>query len=294
MFLYGMKTVKDVFETFKQQLNINYDALELEAITLLTLSEVTGRSNAQLKAFPESEIAEDQSKAISIILEKLKTGMPVQYAIGYTEFFGLRFKVTPAVLIPRPETEELVAWILAEVKTENVQPVRFLDVGTGSGCIAISLKKYLPSVQAWALDISKDALNMASENALTNNIDVNFIEADILDDQLEHKFTIDNYSIIVSNPPYVTEADQQYMHSRVIGFEPHTALFVNDQHPLIFYKAIADFANLKLTGGGLLFFEINESYGEQVVNLLRHKGFINVELRQDMYGKDRMVRAKKQ
>jgi release factor glutamine methyltransferase len=164
-----------------------------------------------------------------------------------------------------------------------------LDIGTGSGCIAISLKKNLPRISVSAVDISREALQTARENAESNDVEVNFIHADILNE----KSDIENskFEIIVSNPPYVTLDDKQQMHTNVTDFEPHTALFVPDDDPLIFYKAIADFASNNLETGGLLFFEINESYGEPIVDLLNNKSFKNIDLRKDMSGRDRMIKA---
>ncbi|MDB5115186.1 MAG: prmC [Mucilaginibacter sp.] len=287
-----MKTIKEVFAIFKHQLNNLYNAQETEALTLMVLTEILHSSKATIKAFPEKELTMTQQEEANTILTQLKTGKPLQYVLGYTEFYGLKFLVNPAVLIPRPETEELVQWALEswQLSVGSWQgPYAILDIGTGSGCIAISLKKNLPGVEVSAIDISTDALQTAKENAKLNEVDINFIEADILN--INFEIEIPKFDIIISNPPYVTLTDKKQMHTNVTDFEPHTALFVPENDPLIFYKAIADFAVTNLTKNGLLFFEINESLGKETVELLEIKGFKNVELRQDMSGKDRMVRA---
>ena len=291
MLLCCMKTIKDVFLSFKQGLNEVYDPREIEAIALLVLEETTGVSRAKIKAFTDDNIAGEAIEKIQGILDELKTGRPVQYILGYTEFYGLKFLVNSAVLIPRPETEELVEWVLLseKQKAESLQPLSILDIGTGSGCIAISLKKNLPGAQVTAIDISPAALHTAKQNAVINDVTVDFIKADILNPKSEVRDQ--KFDIIVSNPPYVTLEDKTLMHQNVTGFEPHIALFVPEHNPLIFYKAIADFAAEYLTKNGLLFFEINESYGKETVKLLNNKFFINIELRKDMSGRDRMIQA---
>jgi len=284
-----MKTIGDVFIAYKKGLNNLYDANEAEAITLIAVNEVCGFSNAKIKAFPELELTREQSEKLNDLLNQLKTGKPIQYILGKTEFYGLPFNVNPSVLIPRPETEELVEWVISSVGSEELAVGSVLDVGTGSGCIAISLKKHLPNAKVFAVDISVEALKTAKENAKLNDVEIEFIEADILNlkSDIEHS----KFEIIISNPPYVTLHDKTNMHTNVTDFEPHTALFVPEDDPLVFYKAIADFAVNNLAPNGLLFFEINESYGEQIVELLRDRGFKNIELRKDMSGRDRMIKA---
>lgn len=283
-----MKTIQDVFIQFRQQLAALYEASELQSVTLFALNEVTGKSNAQLKAFPETKLSEAERAKIEDVLKQLATGMPVQYAVGQTEFYGLPFEVTPDVLIPRPETEELVDWILREITERKWTKPKILDIGTGSGCIAITLQKNIPQATVSAIDISEAALQVAKENAAMNKVDVDFIKSDIL----QADFAMRNqFDVIVSNPPYVTQQDKLQMNNRVTDFEPHTALFVPDENPLLFYKAIANFAVQHLKPQGLLFYEINESLGNETVEMLSHKGFINIELKKDMFGKDRMVRA---
>ncbi|WP_426667591.1 peptide chain release factor N(5)-glutamine methyltransferase [Mucilaginibacter sp. McL0603] len=289
-----MKTVKDVSDAFRKELSALYDTKEIDSLCMIVLAEITGTSSAKIKAFPELGIPNEQLANINQILIRLKTGEPVQYILGHTEFFGLPFKVNPSVLIPRPETEELVEWILDSWRLAVEgwhKPYNILDIGTGSGCIAISLKKNL-NAEVSAIDISDTALNTAKENAELNDVEVNFIPDDILN-PTHHSLLTTHYSLIVSNPPYVTLEDKKQMHINVNDFEPHTALFVPEDDPLIFYKAIADFAANHLEKGGLLFFEINESYGEEVIGLLNSRSFVNIELRKDMSGKYRMMKAVK-
>lgn len=287
-----MKTVKQVSANFSEQLKVLYDANEVNSLFMMVLENVVNISSAKIKAFPETEISTPDSERITDILTRLATGEPIQYTLGYTEFYGLRFEVNPSVLIPRPETEELVDWAIKSWQLAVgswMAPFNILDIGTGSGCIPISLKKNLPDAKVSAIDISAEALQTAKQNAWLNKVDVNFI----LDDILNPKSEILNSKseIIISNPPYVTLEDKKLMHTNVTDFEPHTALFVPEDDPLIFYKAIADFASTRLEKGGLLFFEINEIYGKQIIELLNIKQFINIELRKDISGKDRMVKA---
>ena len=320
MLLCCMITIKDVFEDYKL-LNKVYEANEIEAITLLAISEISNLSKAYIKAFPEKELNNDQALKLTDMLARLQTGEPIQYILQRTEFYGLPFMVNPSVLIPRPETEELVEWILSlsgerfrqgerlgkgerseegerqKVKGERSEELYWpsiLDIGTGSGCIAISLKKNLPAVRVSAIDISDGALQTAKENAVLNEVDVNFIHADILNSKFKTQNSkLSTYNIIVSNPPYVTLDDKKQMHSNVTDFEPHTALFVPEHDPLVFYKAIADFALLNLASGGLLFFEINENFGNETRDMLNTKGFRDVTVRKDMSGRDRMIKAQR-
>lgn len=204
-------------------------------------------------------------------------------------FAGMQFYVDENVLIPRPETEELVAWIVQEHKTLHLQNVKILDIGTGSGCIPIALKKQLPTCDIHAADISKGALSTAQKNASTLHAAITFHEVDILDETSRNRLS--KFDVVVSNPPYIKQSEEAAMHYNVLKYEPHLALFVPDEDALLFYKAIADFGLQHLTAGGKLFFEINEMLGASVKALLKQKGYSNVEIRKDMQGKDRMVKA---
>jgi len=273
---------------FKEQLANIYDVAEIDSITSLLLTDITKLSKGQLRAFGDTELNVVQSERLLTQLNQLKTGMPVQYVLGHTDFYGYTFEVNLSVLIPRPETEELVDWILKTIPQSS--GLSILDIGTGSGCIPISLKLIEPNNQLFAIDISSKALQIAQHNAQLNNAAITFVEADILSIK-PSLISEQKYHVIVSNPPYVTGTDKLQMHRNVVDFEPHTALFVPDTNPLLFYNAIADFATQHLEPNGYLFFEINESFGLETVDILVQKGFSQVELRQDMAGKDRMIRA---
>jgi len=318
MLLCCVKTIGEAFTIYKEALKAVYEPNEVEAITLLAITELTQLSKASVKAFPEKELEPAQADQLQSILPRLQMGEPLQYILGHTEFYGLDFKVNSSVLIPRPETEELVEWVLESVGSSKLAAGSILDIGTGSGCIAISLQKNLPRAEVSAMDISAAALEIAKQNAELNNVRVNFIEQDILAYYspltthyspltthhslltthhslltTHHSPLTTPYNIIVSNPPYVTLQDKTQMHRNVIDFEPHTALFVPESDPLIFYKAIATYAQNNLPPNGLLFFEINESYGVETAEILAAMGFHNVELRKDLIGRDRMIKAVK-
>lgn len=231
----------------------------------------------------------DFSEEDILIWEKIKSRLlkeePIQYILGSTHFMDLSFKVTPDVLIPRPETEELVEWIINESK--NRTKLKILDIGTGSGCIAISLAHHLPDAEVFAIDVSAKALQMAKQNALLNHVEVHFLEIDILKaENLPQQF-----DIIVSNPPYVRNLEKEEIKNNVLEHEPHLALFVDDFEALIFYKKIAELAIKNLNNNGQLFFEINQYLGREMVQLLEDLQFSNIELRKDIYGNDRMTRA---
>ena len=220
------------------------------------------------------------------ILSRLKNGEPYQYVLGEAEFYGRRFKVTGDVLIPRPETEELVEWVVSDAGDKRS---RYLDIGTGSGCIAVTLAKEIANARVDAWDISEKALEVAAENAHHNKAQVNFSQVDIL-----RPLTVSGrYDVIVSNPPYVTEAEQKDMSRNVLDFEPHVALFVPDNRPLLFYERIADLAKELLHDGGRLYFEINRDMAEAVATLLYNEGLQAVEVRNDLSGNPRMIRALK-
>jgi len=234
---------------------------------------------------PEFIINEAHLNYLQNALGELKKQVPIQYIIGETEFYGLIFKVNNAVLIPRPETEELVNWIVNDYKNES--ELKILDIGTGSGCIAISLAKFFPKAQIFAVDVSNEALKVAKTNATNNNVSINFVEADILNIHvLEEK-----YDIIVSNPPYIRELEKDLMQQNVVDNEPHLALFVKDNDPLLFYNKISDLAINNLTNNGSLYFEINQYLGDKMIDLLVSKGFKNCIVKKDFYDVDRMVKA---
>ncbi|BAV95096.1 peptide chain release factor N(5)-glutamine methyltransferase [Ichthyobacterium seriolicida] len=236
--------------------------------------------------YPDIQIDEnaflDLQRVISCLIEQ----KPIQYVLGKTEFFGFPFFVDEFTLIPRPETEELVKWIIDDLESDSPE---ILDIGTGSGCIAISLKKNISNSNVEAIDICQNTLNTASKNADLNGEKIYFIKEDILlIDSLDKK-----YDIIVSNPPYVRDSEREYMRDNVLKYEPHKALFVSDSSPLLFYDKISDLATEGLKRNGTLYFEINENFGREIMHMLKSKGFVDIVLKRDFRGKDRMIKAKK-
>jgi release factor glutamine methyltransferase len=280
---------------YHQRLNVLYDEEEVQSLFLIAIANILNYSRSDYLLNKLQVVPDTALLRLNNVLNELVVGIPIQYIIGHTEFYGLKFNVNPAVLIPRPETEELVEWILSTYKGTNEDNIQsslsILDIGTGSGCIAVALKKHLPKAHVSAIDISTAALTTAQQNALINDVAVVFIEDDILNSQIEAKMM--NLDLIVSNPPYIKETEKSAMHKNVLANEPHTALFVADDRPLIFYEAIADFGNKHLKVGGKLFFEINAELGKETVKMLYDKGFDDIILKLDMQGKDRMISAKK-
>lgn len=275
-----MITVHQAYQQFVQQLSIFQTEREAKSIARIVFED----------AFRLFDFQSDQPfleiKKLQTIQERLLKNEPVQYILGQADFYGLKFKVTPAVLIPRPETEELVYWILEVVENLNS---KILDIGTGSGCIPITLKKKMPTAEIIGLDISSDALAIAEQNAILNQVAVAFQQMDIL---VKEKWSsLPQFDIVVSNPPYIPYKEIGLMPKQVTDFEPNLALFVENDNALIFYSTIARFAREKLTKGGLLFFECNEFNAKKVVSLLKHLGFSQVILEKDMEGKERMVKA---
>ena len=231
-------------------------------------------------------LTDEEQSLFNNALHQLEKDVPIQYVIGETEFYGLKFSVTPDVLIPRPETEELVDLIIKETSRDEIS---ILDIGTGSGCIAISLAKHLPNAHVTALDISAEALQIAQFNAALNKVEIEGVECDILKIESLDK----DWDIIVSNPPYVLHSEKEKMQNNVLAYEPHTALFVSDNDPLLFYSKIAQLAHKHLTKNGKLYFEINEALGDETVEMLKLSGFEVVNLFKDVFGKHRMVSAAK-
>jgi release factor glutamine methyltransferase len=277
---------------FIDGLSTIYGPEEARSLSWLSISYVCKLERAKYLSIKQEEINSDDSKQLFKIHEQLIQGKPLQYILGETEFYDLTFKVNPNVLIPRPETEELVDWALITSRIINgeTEVLKILDIGTGSGCIPISIKKYIPLADITAIDISEAALNTARQNADLNQTEINFIQDDILNpSNLELINT--KYDLILSNPPYVTESEKEHMLDNVLKHEPHKALFVPTNDPLVFYRAIAEFALVHLKINGFLFLELNEKFGQETLNLLKEKGFKEIELRQDMGGKDRMIKA---
>lgn len=273
----------------KQQVNYIISELrgffpeeELRELAYWIIEETTGMTRTQILTDCKGT---QNIPNIEIILQKLRAHVPIQYIFGHTEWMGLDLRVTPATLIPRPETAELVEWVLQ--MGDRDKQLKVLDIGTGSGCIALALKKAAPNWNVTGLDISEDALQVAKENAGRNNVEVHWLQADILSPHCSVASSPHHlhFDIIVSNPPYICNCEKKDMDARVLDYEPHSALFVPDTDPLLFYRQIASL----VTSPAMLFFEINEAYGNEVCEMMAKMGYTDIQLKNDMYGKPRMV-----
>jgi release factor glutamine methyltransferase len=289
-------TIKQYRDQFIQELTPIYGSGEAESFFYLTLEAKHQLKRVDLALQPDLVFLVSELETWNLILEQLKKEIPIQYLLGTTHFYGSEFEVNPNVLIPRPETEELVDWIIQsrnfgtkfnpEVSGQSSK-FKILDIGTGSGCIAISLAKNLPNAEVFALDVSEKALATAKKNAELNQVQVQFICQSILEIQdLGQQF-----DIIVSNPPYVRHLEKEEIKKNVLDNEPHLALFVEDNDALIFYRKIAQLAQKNLSPNGQLYFEINQYLGQEMLDLLQEMGFKNTELRKDIYGNDRMIQC---
>ena len=280
---------------FIKSLEDLYPSEEIQSFFTILSEKYLNLSRLELALNPQREVLASDAEIFHKAVLRLEKEEPIQYITGETEFFGLIFKVNEHTLIPRPETEELVDWVISQ-QNSNLnfdKEISILDIGTGSGCIAISLAKNLINSKVHALDISEGALKMARKNALENNVSVDFFQKDILDatsfsnsDESEKQ-----YDIIVSNPPYIRELEKELMKANVLNYEPATALFVQNEDALLFYREISKFSKKHLKNDGILYFEINENFKGELVELLRAEGFRKVEVRQDIYGKDRMLKC---
>jgi len=272
---------------YKIELESIYGDDEAEALFSLAAEHVLGLSPAKLRMVKDTSLTFINLQKLLSILNDLKIGKPIQHILGVAHFYGGIFEVNSHVLIPRPETEELVDWIIQDHKLSEAHHAKLLDIGTGSGCIPISLKKHLPDFEVFSIDVSAEALEVANRNAQAIDVEVKFIESDILDYKTDLKF-----DIIVSNPPYIRELEKLEMHNNVLMNEPHLALFVSNDNPLVFYEAIADLSIQNLNPKGSLYLEINEYLSKETIDMLNAKGFKNITLTKDMQGKDRMIRVK--
>ena len=278
--------IKEYRSYFIHELTPIFDEGEAESFFYLILENKQQLKRMDLALQPDLTFSADQIKVWNRILEQLKQEIPVQYLLGKTSFYGLDFEVNSAVLIPRPETEELVDWIIkSNGAAQAAKKIKILDIGTGSGCIAISLAKNILDAQVFAIDVSAEALATAQKNAEINEVQVTFINKNILETtDLEQQF-----DIIVSNPPYVRNLEKEEIKKNVLDNEPHLALFVEDNDALIFYRKIAELAQKNLSKNGQLFFEINQYLGQEMMELLEKMNFKNIELRKDIYGNYRMI-----
>ncbi len=286
--------LKDLNIKFVDGLKDLYPKEEIGSFFNLLSEYYLSFSRFQVSQNSNFELTSSTSNKFNDAENRLKNFEPIQYILGETEFYGLKFNVNKHTLIPRPETEELVEWILNISNQKKINlPISdnnlptLLDIGTGSGCIAISLAKNLPNYNVSALDISEEALTIARNNAQLNIVEIGFFQTDIL----KTKSLPRQFDIIVSNPPYVRELEKELMQKNVLDFEPSTALFVENENPLVFYSAISQLAKTHLKPNGILFFEINEYLGKDLIELLKTEGFRKIEIKKDIYGKDRMLKC---
>lgn len=279
-------TLSEIRTNFEQRLQDRYPPEELQSFFTILCEDYLNIDRLQLALDRDREVSEAITKKFYSAIERLSDFEPIQYIVGYTDFYGLRFMVNQHVLIPRPETEELVAWIIDDVKGGKVSGTHILDIGTGSGCIAVSLANELEARVA-GLDISEEALQLAQQNAKDNATKAAFEKRNVLTTETLK----DTYTIMVSNPPYVRASEKNKMEPNVLNHEPKVALFVEDEDPLLFYRKIALLAKAHLHPDGALYFEINEYLSKDLVPLLQEMGFSEVTLRKDIFGKDRMIRC---
>lgn len=279
--------LKDLKYYFQEKLSPIYGQEEASSFFYWLVEDFLQIKKSNVVFHFSEEIKEVEQAKFENALERLLQHEPIQYITGATEFMGLKFQVTSDVLIPRTETEELVEWILNDFQGKSGESLKILDIGTGSGCIAISLAKYLPKVRVFALDISEKSLEVARQNAEANNVEIQFIQGNIL----ENIKWNETFDILVSNPPYVTPSEKKWMSDNVLKYEPHTAIFAPDETPLLFYEAIARMGKNSLRPGGKLYFEINEAYGQELINLLTHFSYKDILLKKDFLAKDRFIKS---
>ena len=278
--------VRDIKKYYREQLCSIYDYEEANSLILILLEHYFKIDRIKMALDPDLRLSESEMLTFHFAVKDLLKNKPIQYIIGETEFCDLKFKVNENVLIPRPETAEMVYKIVNSQQSMVNRHRSIIDIGTGSGCIAISLAKAFPESQVFALDVSEEALKVAKENSISNNVNVNFINDDILNlkNKIETKF-----DIIVSNPPYVRELEKAEMHNNVLEWEPHKALFVSDNDPLIFYRGILEFAKSHLKENGEIWFEINEFLSKEMTDLCHELGFSDIEIHKDFRGKERIL-----
>ncbi len=280
--------IKDILRFFRDELNDSFEKDELETIIAYCFEFYLNLSRTDLSSKEEMTVSESELLKFNFAIKELKKHKPLQYILGEADFYRLKFKVNKHVLIPRPETEELVHLIIKDNKSKSPS---ILDIGTGSGCIPIALKKNIPFAKVSAIDISEEALEVAKQNAILNQTDIEYVCDSILDPTSSISEPAFLFDIIVSNPPYICFAEKENMNKNVIEYEPHLALFVENNDPLLFYKAICDYALKHLNENGKIYFEINQSLGSETKNLLENNGFKNVELIKDLSNNNRILRG---
>jgi len=279
--------VKEIRQKFQENLKSYFPETEIESFVQILFEKYVGFSRLDLVLNPEFLPEKHQLQQLESALNRLKNQEPIQYIVGETSFFGLTFKVNSHVLIPRPETEELVDWVLKDI-SDSSDSLSILDIGTGSGCIAISIASKTEDAEVFAWDISEEALRIAEQNASLNQVEVIFEMKNILDSEISTSKKLD---IIISNPPYVRQKEKQKMNANVLDFEPHVALFVEDNDALIFYRKILDFAKNHIKAGGRVYFEINEYLKSEMEDLLQSLKLHDYTFKKDIFGKNRMLRV---
>ncbi|MEY3921821.1 MAG: hypothetical protein RL634_1582 [Bacteroidota bacterium] len=289
-----MMRMKEAYQLIQQRLQSMYEPREASQIAEMVIEKITGYTRTERLVHHEKLLNADQAVMFEQDLKELESGRPVQYVLGECWFQNMLFKVDERVLIPRPETEELVEFIKAHynnIPCSVDNPCKLIDIGTGSGCIAVSLKKAFPLFEVWAVDKSIKALELAKENANKLDAKISFKQSDILEESKND--SLPAFNIIVSNPPYIPQDESKELEKHVIAFEPNEALFVTNQDPLEFYKAIVEFAEHHLLRGGMIFFETHEKYAKGVIQLLEENEFEQVQIKKDLQGKDRIVSGKR-
>lgn len=285
--------LREIIREIRSELVSLCEERELTGIIYILLEELLKKPRHKIFLIQDTPVSPEIIKKLRIAKEKLKLNMPVQYITGSAYFYGLRFTVTPDVLIPRPETGELMDWLIKDLREEegswksHPNPAA-LDIGTGSGCIAITLKKYFPEINITAIDISSEALKVAEKNAGIHQVQLSYLVMDFLDEN--KRDSLRRFDLIICNPPYVLPSEKDFIKKNVLDYEPVKALFADEHDPLMFYRAIADFAGKHLDPDGKIYIEINENKGRELASLFHGKGFTNIELKRDMLGKERMMK----
>ena len=288
--------LRDIKNIFHQELDPIYAKEEVDSFFYWSVEHYLGLERFVLALQPNLNIDKEEEQSLFEALSQLKLQKPIQYVLGKALFMDLELEVNENVLIPRPETEELVQWVLDDYQFErsrepaDTKYLNILDIGTGSGCIAIALAKKLPNAKVFAMDISKEALEVAQQNAKKNQVDMKFIQEDVLNPDIELNLELE-LDVIVSNPPYVTFSEKSGIKNNVLDFEPHLALFVPDDDAQLFYKSIITLAKRNLKKDGGIYLEVNQYLGEDTANLLKAHNFSEIELRKDIFGNHRMVKA---
>ena len=280
--------LQEIKKIFHKELSEIYPKEEIDSFFYLSIEHYLGLERFILVLQPGLVIEKHEEDHLFEVLQRLKEQEPIQYILGETQFASLRFRVDKSVLIPRPETEDLVRWVQEDQENSKTS-LSILDIGTGSGCIAIALAKYIPGSNLWAIDVSEEALEIAKHNAEINEVEVEFLPLDITKTSSLGR----SFDIIVSNPPYVRFLEKAEMKANVVNFEPHIALYVEDDDPLVFYRHIARFAKDNLASGGLIYLELNQYLAKETIALFEEEKFSEIELRKDLFGNDRLLKVKR-